>query len=71
MTPPIQITLTQQEAILVATAAVKELITDKYSFLDRWQRMFGEKLPAQVRRDCAKRALLLAAAEMLERGVKE
>jgi len=66
MTPPIQITLTQQEAILVATAAVKELITDKYSFLDRWQRMLGEKLPAQARRDWERRELLLEAARVLE-----
>jgi len=33
--------------------------------------MLGEKLPAQARRDCARRALLLAAAEMLERGVSK
>ena len=31
----------------------------------------GELLPAQAQRDCAKRALLLAAAEMLERGARE
>ena len=69
MTPPI--TMTQQEAITVAAAAVKELVADKYSFLERYESMLGEKLPAQARRDCARRALLLAAAEMLERGARE
>ena len=68
MTETVQPQITQAEALLLAAAAIRELLADpKYSNTERWMRMFpADRIPPQARRDGERRALLLMVADTLE-----
>jgi hypothetical protein len=65
-TLPIALAEHKPELLTLAADAIRELVTLKYSVVERYERMLGERMPAQVRQDSERRAQLLAAVETLE-----
>lgn len=58
--------LTEQEAIGIAVAGLRELIGYKYHFCNRWSDTMGDRLPPAIKREQAQRLRYEAAIKVLE-----
>lgn len=64
--PPNPAPLTEQEAIGIAVAGLRELIKLNYHFCNRWSDTMGERLPPAIKREQSQRRQYEAAIGVLE-----